>query len=136
VTPNAFLYNEFGMRLVCPAALSIAFCLLRVIDAGAQPPPPAVPVQIGPSGCTTGLIIGLDDPPVRNGPAASYRIVGKRINGQRVSVCGERDGWYAVVYSPSGRTRDCGLPSPGPTETPYRGPCRTGWIDGISVDLP
>jgi len=95
----------------------------------------AVPVVIGDA-CPVGRIIGLDPASVRSGPGrGGYQEVDRRLNGQRVHVCGERDSWFAVIYHPSGRAADCGVSAPGPSRKPYGGPCRSGWIDRNVVDI-
>jgi hypothetical protein len=95
----------------------------------------AVPVVIGDA-CTVGRIIGLDPASVRSGPGRTgYREVDRRLNGQRVYVCGERDSWFAVIYHPAGRAADCGVSVPWPSRKPYGGPCRSGWIDRNLVDI-
>jgi hypothetical protein len=95
----------------------------------------AVPVVIG-GACPVGRIIGLDPASVRSGPGREgYQEVDRRLNGQRVHVCGERDSWFAVIYHPSGRAADCGVSAPWPSRKPYGGPCRSGWIDRNVVDI-
>ena len=119
------------------------FCLALCALVPAAPLPAAertVPVRIsgrdGAACPSVGRIIGLDPASIRSGPhRTGYREIDRRLNGQKVRVCGERDSWFAVVYHPSGRAADCGVSRPWPGRRAYAGPCRWGWIDADAVDI-
>lgn len=67
---------------------------------------------------------------VRGGPSTGYAKLDELYNGDVVTICDEKSGWYGVVYG----GRNCGTGSPVPRPMAYKGPCRAGWVFGRYVD--
>ena len=109
----------------------------------AADPLPAVPVTVGGEpdlDACGGLaeVHGLDPRganrlSVRAGPGTGYPRLDRLGPRVRLIVCEERGDWLGVVYGPPGL--DCGLGSPIPDATAYRGPCRSGWVAARYVAL-
>lgn len=117
----AFLVSAlFGFGAVVPPAFAQSAVPI-VIEAGDLDP------------CGVGVVSGLNPNgdgflAVRAGPATRYAKRGELYNGNQVYVCGERNGWFAVIYPAGGH--DCGVSSPWPVTDRYSGPCRWGWAHG------
>lgn len=70
------------------------------------------------------------------GPAASALEIDQLRNGAPLILCdSSRDGkWSGIVYPAAGQAlADCGLSSPVAKSSPYRGPCRSGWVTSTFV---
>jgi hypothetical protein len=104
----------------------------------------SVPVQVGGDAdfdaCSSnGEVSGLDPDgdnflAVRRGPGTRYAETTRLDEGEVVAICGERGGWYAIVFPRNGQDLgDCGVGSPIPRRQAYRGPCRSGWVFGRYV---
>jgi hypothetical protein len=74
---------------------------------------------------------------VRDGPGVGYREIDRVFDGQRLVICDDQhnhNGWWPVIYIPDGEAYENNkcfgtdhvtrLPA-----HPYRGPCRSGWIN-------
>lgn len=67
---------------------------------------------------------------VREAPSAKARVVLTLAKGQEAFLCdSSKDGrWEGIVVPPSPGF-DCGISGEwGPGPTPYRGPCKSGWV--------
>jgi hypothetical protein len=114
----------------------IGSALVHAAIAQNAPIRPQVPVIIGGDAgfdaCgSSGVVVGLDPSgdgflAVKSGPGLSYSRIDKLYNGEQVYICGETDGWFAVVYTKIGR--NCNVSTPWPIKLPYTGPCRSGWV--------
>ncbi|WP_182422386.1 integron [Aureimonas sp. ME7] len=87
-----------------------------------------------------GRIVGLDPTgdnflSVRDGPNSGHQERDRLGAGALVAICDERGPWLGVVYPAPGTQTDCGVSSPQTVRTPYRGPCRSGWVHGHFVDV-
>jgi hypothetical protein len=91
------------------------------------------PVTIDSDGkaaaCMIGHVSGLNPRgdnflAVRTGPDTGTRKVDELHTGDRVFLCDKRGKWWGAVYGPG----DCGVFAATNGPTPYRGPCRSGWI--------
>ncbi len=72
---------------------------------------------------------------VRDGPdARRYRETDRLRAGRPVMICAERGAWLGVVYPRAGGG-DCGVASPLPRATAYRGPCRSGWVHRRYIEV-
>lgn len=100
--------------------------------AGTRP----VPVRIGQvedlDACLSlGVVTGLRHSllAVRAGPGPSFQQVDELGNGREVFLCDASadSEWHGIVY-PASEGDECGVTSPVPTERPYPGPCRSGWV--------
>jgi hypothetical protein len=102
-----------------------------------------VPVHVGGAidldACPgSGAVTGLDPKgdnflSVRSGPGGrGFRERDRVHTGQRLTICEEQGVWLGVVYSPDPAV-DCGLATPRPKVTAYKGPCRSGWVHGRYV---
>jgi hypothetical protein len=70
---------------------------------------------------------------VRAGPGTHYRELDRVLNGQRLVLCDNHNGWFSVVYVPGGNAYEDKKCFPGDltkwkTGRQYRGPCRSGWV--------
>ena len=67
---------------------------------------------------------------VRTGPNAKYAILDKLNAGQKVFICDtSKDGnWFGIVYSHRA-IDDCGVSSPINPARPYKGKCKSGWVN-------
>lgn len=79
-----------------------------------------------------GEVVGLDPNgdnflAVRSGPGSGFKIVDKIHTGQQYFDCDSSGKWVGIVYSKK-PDADCGVSSPIAKRTPYRGPCRSGWV--------
>lgn len=61
---------------------------------------------------------------VRAGPGIRHRMLDRIHTGQIVHVCDQRGSWLGIVYG----KRDCAVDFPILMRSPYRGPCRSGWV--------
>ena len=111
--------------------------ILLVLSAAASAGDSAVPVKIGSvpdmDACLSwGVVSGLQhsDLSVRSGPNVTYSKIDSISNGQGLWLCdASSDGkWQGVVYVRGQDTPECGLSSPVPTERPYNGSCKSGWV--------
>lgn len=116
--------------------LAAAMAAAATLPAAAQS---AVPVTVDSDGqaasCLVGRIARLDPQgdgflAVRAGPTTGARKIDELHNGNSVYLCAKRGDWWGAVY---GRG-DCGVFAATSGPTPYRGPCRSGWIFGRYVD--
>jgi hypothetical protein len=66
---------------------------------------------------------------VRAGASASYKLVDKLLEGQKVFICSSSSDnkWYGIVYA-QGDEQDCGVSSPISPSQPYKGKCKSGWV--------
>jgi len=67
---------------------------------------------------------------VRSGANVAYPLVDKLTEGREVYICNKSvDGkWLGVVYSHDNGD-DCGVTSPVNPARPYKGPCKSGWVN-------
>lgn len=67
---------------------------------------------------------------VRSGANAKYALIDKLLEGQKVFICNtSTDGnWFGVVYSHE-NIDDCGVSSPVTPAQPYKGKCKSGWVN-------
>ncbi|WP_062117713.1 hypothetical protein [Aureimonas sp. AU40] len=72
---------------------------------------------------------------VREGPSSKHRERDRLSTGALVTICDERGPWRGIVYPAPGTEADCGVSSPQATRSPYRGPCRSGWVHSRFVDV-
>lgn len=112
--------------------------------AAAYEGPIPMPIKVGSDGpemdaCgSVGMVANLNPDgdnylSVRDSPSTLVKERDRLDSGQSVTICGESDGWYGVVYSKT--DEDCGLGSPVATEENYTGPCMQGWVDGRFVEV-
>ena len=123
-----------------PVTALLACALLT--SAGAQGP---TPVEVGGDAeldaCTSsGRIVGLDPKGdnflvVRDGPGSKHRERDRLGSGALVAICDERGPWLGIVYPAPGTDVECGVSSPREARSPYRGPCRSGWVHGRFVEV-
>ncbi|MFZ5639039.1 MAG: integron [Pseudomonadota bacterium] len=136
-----------AIRRASLAGLAI-LSLSPLVGTAAQPSPAEVPVRVGHHqdldacgswAAVSGLKPGGDGfLAVRSGPGARYAMRDRLREGDTFFVCGEsEDGkWFAIVYSRKGQDSiDCGVGSPVPEETVYRGPCAWGWVHVDWVEI-
>jgi hypothetical protein len=73
---------------------------------------------------------------VRSGASTKHALIDKLQKGQKVFICStSKDGnWYGVVYS-HGDVDDCGVTSPVNTAQPYKGKCKSGWVNAHWIKL-
>lgn len=71
---------------------------------------------------------------VRSGPSKNHAIVDKLANGKQLWICNSANGWAGIVYEETGET-NCGVTSPIFPERPYKGPCKSGWVHGSSIEV-
>lgn len=73
---------------------------------------------------------------VRSGASTKYALIDKLQNDQKVFICNtSKDGnWYGVVYS-QGDVDDCGVTSPVYPAQPYKGKCKSGWVNAHWIKL-
>ena len=73
---------------------------------------------------------------VRSGASTKYALLDKLHKGQKVFICSssEDGNWYGVVYS-HGEVDDCGVTSPVNTAQPYKGKCKSGWVNAHWIKL-
>jgi hypothetical protein len=105
----------------------------------------AVPVTASTDGImdacgSVGRVTGLDPKgdnflSVRSGPGGKYGEIDRLSSGVDVFICDERGPWLGVVYPPDDTTSDCATDGFSAEETPYRGPCRSGWIHQAFVEV-
>ena len=105
-----------------------------------------VPVMVGSNdnldACSgLGVVTGLKSKrhgflAVRAGPSQKFEIVDKLKASQKVYICSSsEDGkWYGVVYSPN-QTDECGVTSPINPTQPYKGKCKSGWVNDHWIKL-
>ena len=70
------------------------------------------------------------------GPNSAAVEIDRLRNGTPVILCdSSRDGkWSGIVYPAAGQTiADCGTSTPVAKPSPYRGPCRSGWVASTFV---
>jgi hypothetical protein len=75
---------------------------------------------------------------VRSGPGVQYPVLDRLATGHTFSVCAHKDGWDGIVYHSEGPDAylDCGpTGTPVPEPLVYRGPCKSGWVDGEKVEV-
>lgn len=122
------------------ATPALAMIAMAAATIGAAPPRQDQPVLVGgtedldacPSNAqVTGLNPRGDNfLTVRGRPALAGRELDRIGPALMVWACDEtRDGgWTGIVYSPPGKDVDCGVGTPIKQRSPYRGPCRSGWV--------
>lgn len=131
--------------------MKLAFSFLRIMALCAcSPVAPAnaqglEPVEVGGEAeldacASLGQVVRLDPKgdnflAVREGPGSKHGERDRLGAGTLVTICDERGAWLGVVYPAPGTKADCGVSSPQPERTPYRGPCRSGWVHGRFVDV-
>ena len=73
---------------------------------------------------------------VRSGASTKYALIDKLQKGQKVFICNtSKDGnWYGVVYSHE-NVDDCGVSSPVNPAQPYKGKCKSGWVNAHWIKL-
>ncbi len=73
---------------------------------------------------------------VRSGANTSYPLIDKLPEGQHVNICNSSiDGnWLGVVYSNSD-VNDCGLSRPVSPVQPYKGKCKSGWVNSRWINV-
>lgn len=121
-------------------AAFLACALLAAALPVAAKAPPARPVMVGGEpeldACPSiGEIVPLRKGgdgfvAVRAAPSAKARMLGKLTAGRALILCEDSaDGqWVGVVYADPEGSQVCGLSSPIAQATPYKGPCRSGWV--------
>ncbi|MFD1950441.1 hypothetical protein ACFSGX_06635 [Sphingomonas arantia] len=119
-----------------------AHAVFAVITLAAVQPAaaaPAVAVRIGGDAeldaCPSlGAVVGLDPKgdnflSVRSGPGGTpYRETDRIGTGRRVAICADRGAWLGIVYPQGDGPVNCGVATPVPRPSAYRGPCRSGWV--------
>lgn len=123
-----------------PITALLACALLKSANAQGSSP-----VEVGGDAVfdacgSFGRIVGLDLKgdnflSVREGPDPEDRERDRLGSGVLVAICDERGPWLGIVYPAPGTQTDCGVSSPHSERTPYRGPCRSGWVHGRFVDV-
>lgn len=134
-------------RRACAASL-VAVALVSSFSAVAAAPAQfARPVMVGIDGpdqsaCSgQGEVRGLGAEgdqrlSVLAGPHAAAVETDRLRNGAAIILCdSSRDGkWSGIVYPAPGQAlADCALAGPVARPTPYRGPCRSGWVASTFV---
>lgn len=73
---------------------------------------------------------------VRSGANFKYALIDKLLEGQKVFICNvSTDGnWFGVVYSRE-NIDDCGVSTPVTPAQPYKGKCKSGWVDAHSIKV-
>jgi hypothetical protein len=73
---------------------------------------------------------------VRSGPGVQYEITDKLHPGETFSLCdvSPDQRWHGIVYGDSAE-HDCGVSSPKAAQVPYRGPCKSGWVNVKFVEV-
>ena len=124
------------------ASLAVLAALLSTMNASGQG---TTQVLVGGESdfdaCgSLGQVIGLDPAgddflSVRAGPGSQTSELDRLGPGRLLTVCDERGNWLGVVYPPQGTDANCGTGSPQVERTPYRGPCRSGWVHRGHVEI-
>jgi hypothetical protein len=52
-----------------------------------------------------------------------------------VHICDKAGEWLGIVYSPGDEVDDCGVSAPSPARAAYKGPCRSGWVHHLFVEV-
>ena len=114
--------------------------LIFALAGATAPGQPEKPVMIGGvpdlDAClSNGQVTGLDPRgdnflSVRSKPSTKARELDRLRAGMVVWACDESGSgdWTGIIYSPPGRTVECGVGTPAPRHQAYRGPCRSGWV--------
>lgn len=114
--------------------------LVMALAGAASPPRPEQAVMVGGipdlDACrSNGQVTGLNPRgdnflAVRSKPSARARELDRLHPGMVVWACDETANgeWTGIIYSPPGRTVECGVGTPAPRHQAYRGPCRSGWV--------
>jgi hypothetical protein len=73
---------------------------------------------------------------VRSGPGSKYPITDSLPLDFMVSDCDgvEQGGWRGVVYDQDDEV-DCGTGSPIAERQAYQGPCKSGWMSDVDLEL-
>lgn len=73
---------------------------------------------------------------VRSGASTRYALIDKLHKGQKVFICStsKNGNWYGVVYSHRD-VDDCGVTSPVNPAQPYKGKCKSGWVNAHWIKL-
>ena len=143
----AAMMNPVFAPLTCLAAVLAAGMLSVSPVYAAAPQKFEKPVIVGLDGAefdacaAIGEVRGLTgDGDVRlsvlAGPHNSAVEIDRLRNGAPVILCdSSRDGkWSGIVYPAAGQAlADCGTSSPVAKPSPYRGPCRSGWVASTFV---
>lgn len=130
------------LRCAASAFAAAALVSLSTAHAAGAPENLARPVIVGQDGAdaaacgVTGEVRGLREEgglrlSVLAGPDAAAPEIDRLNNGAAVLLCdSSRDGrWSGIVYPATGQTlADCGVATPVSRKSPYRGPCRSGWV--------
>ena len=112
--------------------LAVALLLATTAAQAAAP----VPVMVGgdedmdacPSlaqvgGAKSGLVS------VKAGPSTDQPEIDRLANGEFAYTCEDSGEWTGVVYRHGKQMApDCGVGSNQAERTPYRGPCKSGWV--------
>lgn len=121
------------------AALSAGLVLVSLNPAIAAPAAAPRPVIIAHDGenlqpCTSvATVTGKAAIPIYAGPSQKARKVGTANPGVEISVCdyAQKDRWLGVILPTPGV--NCGIAMPLKGPRPYRGKCRSGWIEARLV---
>lgn len=127
---------------VCAAALATASVSAVAQSAAVQNAKREMPVRVGmdhPDLDACGAwaeVRGLKPDgdgflAVRSGPGAGFALRDRLREGDTFFLCAESaDGqWVSIVYPRKGQGASaCGVSSPVPRPTAYRGPCAYGWV--------
>jgi hypothetical protein len=89
-----------------------------------------VPVMLFPDSdhplCSIGLQVNAGGAYLRSGPGKEFPVIAMFEAGRILSGCDEINGWDGIV---DGHHYTCGPDAMVAEETPYSGPCRSGWVD-------
>lgn len=71
---------------------------------------------------------------VRHGPARNYKVIDTLKTGHFAWMCSVDGQWTGIVYPPS-NDGVCDESSPINPAQPYKGRCRSGWIESSMISL-
>lgn len=109
--------------------------------APAPPRSPARPVIIGAHGqpdidACPSVGAAVSPVAVRLAPVATAGIAVRLQAEQTMYLCGaSADGTWESVVIPASPGADCGVAGPVEAPRPYRGSCKSGWIEATYVDV-
>ena len=73
---------------------------------------------------------------VRSGSNIIFQKIDKLQEGQKVFICETSTdrNWFGIVYSHN-NANDCGISSPISPTQPYKGKCKSGWVNARWIKL-
>ena len=123
---------------IASAMLVLAATLVASVEPALAQDVPVMLNDEGEDACGTGRVRGLNPQgdgflAVRRGPSTDYGQIGSLRNGDFVSICDSKGGWFGIVYGDEGCIG--GSPEAETQNGPYAGPCLSGWTSKRYIEF-